>query len=79
MYKQLFSRPKTFTTNTFYANVHEMYKCDKNQMSYCNVKNFKKLNFWKFWAIDKTWPTYEISSSISHVNQPFILTDGIEL
>jgi hypothetical protein len=29
----------------------------KNQMSYYNVKNFKKWNFLKFWAIDRKCPT----------------------
>jgi hypothetical protein len=32
-----------------------MYECNKNQVLYCNVKNFKKWNLWEFWAIDKTW------------------------
>jgi hypothetical protein len=34
--------PKIFITNTLCANVYKMYECDKNQMPYCNVKNFKK-------------------------------------
>jgi len=49
--------PKILTTNTLGTNAYKMYKCDKNQMPYCNVKNFKKLNFWEFWAINRTWPT----------------------
>jgi hypothetical protein len=44
---------------TLCVNVNKMYECDKNQMPYFNVKNFKKSNFWKFWAIDKTWPTLD--------------------
>ncbi len=30
-----------------------------NQLSYCNVKSFKKWKFWEFWAIDRTWPTLD--------------------
>ncbi len=37
--------PKILTTNTLNTNVHKMYECDKNQVPYCNVKNFKKMNF----------------------------------
>jgi hypothetical protein len=33
-----------------------MFKCDKNQMLYCNVQSFKKWNFRKFWAIDRHGP-----------------------
>jgi hypothetical protein len=36
-----------------------MFKCDKNQVPYYNVQNFKKWYFWEFWAIDKTWPTFD--------------------
>jgi hypothetical protein len=50
---------KIFTTNTLCVNEYKMYECDKNLMPYCNVKSFKKSNFWEFWAIDKTWPTLE--------------------
>jgi hypothetical protein len=51
-----------FTIITLCANVYKMYECDKNQMLYCNVKSFKKPNFWEFWAIDRTWPTLDLFS-----------------
>ncbi len=54
--------PKIFITNTLRVNTYKMYECDKNQMPYCNVKGFKKSNFWEFWAIDRTWPTLDIFS-----------------
>ncbi len=54
-----FVLPKIFTTNTLCVNVYKMYECHKNQMLYCNVKNFKKSNFKKFRAIYKTWPTLD--------------------
>jgi hypothetical protein len=50
---------KIFTTSTLTANVYKMFKCDKNQVSYCNVQKFKKWKFWEVWAIDKTWPTLD--------------------
>ncbi len=31
-----------FTPKTLSTNVHKMYECDKIQVPYCNVKNFKK-------------------------------------
>ncbi len=37
--------PKIFTPNTLCVSVYKMHECDKNQMPYCNVKSFKKLNF----------------------------------
>jgi len=37
--------PKMFITNTLCTNVYKMYECDKNQMPYYNVKNFKTSNF----------------------------------
>jgi hypothetical protein len=52
---------KIFITNTLIcANVYKMHECDNNQMPYCNIY-FKKnhLNFWKFWATNKTWPTLD--------------------
>jgi len=49
---------KSFALNTLCVNEYKMYKCDKNQMPCCNVKNFKKSNFCEFWAIDKTWLTF---------------------
>jgi hypothetical protein len=33
---------KIFTTSTLTTNVYQMFKCDKNQVSYCNVQNFNK-------------------------------------
>jgi hypothetical protein len=51
-----------FTISTLCVNVYKMYECDKNQMLYCNVKSFKKPNFWEFWAIDRTWPTLDLFS-----------------
>jgi hypothetical protein len=51
--------PKIFTTNILYANVYKGSECDKNKMSYCTMKNFKKSNFLGFWAIDKTWPALD--------------------
>ncbi len=51
--------PNIFITNTLCVNVYKMYKCDKNQMPYCNVKSFEKSNLWEFLAIDKTWPTLD--------------------
>ncbi len=36
---------KDFSTNTLCVNGYKMHECDKNQMSYCNVKTFKKSNF----------------------------------
>jgi hypothetical protein len=51
--------PKIFTTNTLCVNVYKMYDCENNQMPYCNVKSFKKSNFWELWTIDRTWPTLE--------------------
>ncbi len=51
--------PKIFTINTLCANVYKIYECDKNQMPYYHVKSFKKPNFYKFWAIDRTWPTLD--------------------
>ncbi len=47
------------TLNTLCVNVYKMYECDKNQMPYSNVKDFKKSNFGEFWAIDKTWSTLD--------------------
>jgi hypothetical protein len=47
--------PNIFTTNTLCVNVYKTYECEKNQMPYCNVKKFKKSNFWGFWAIDRLW------------------------
>ncbi len=40
-----FFRPKIFITNTLCTNVYKMYECDKNQMPYYNVNNFKRSNF----------------------------------
>jgi len=37
--------PKILSTNTLCINVYKMYECDKNQMPYCNVKNFKQKKF----------------------------------
>ncbi len=51
-----------FLAQDFYHKhliMYKMYECDKNQMPYCNVKSFKKSNFWKFWAIDRTWPSLD--------------------
>ncbi len=36
---------KNFIANTLCANVYKMYECDKNQMTYYNVKLFKKSTF----------------------------------
>jgi hypothetical protein len=47
--------PKILTINTLGNNVNKMNECDKNQVAYCNVRNFKKWIFWEFWAIDRTW------------------------
>jgi len=33
---------KIITTNTLVVNVCKMFKCDKNQLPYCDVQNFKK-------------------------------------
>jgi hypothetical protein len=33
-----------------------MFKCDKNQMPYCNVQNFKKWKFWEFGPLIKHGP-----------------------
>jgi hypothetical protein len=33
---------KISITNTITINVFKMFKCDKNQVPYCNVQNFKK-------------------------------------
>jgi hypothetical protein len=38
----IFFWPKVLTTNTLGINVGKIYECDKNQVPYCNVKNFKK-------------------------------------
>jgi hypothetical protein len=55
MSKQLFVTQDFYT---LYVNVYKMYECDKNQVPYYNVKSFKNSNFWEFWAIDRTWPTF---------------------
>jgi hypothetical protein len=34
--------PKILTINTLGTNVNKMNECDKNQVAYCNVRNFKK-------------------------------------
>ncbi len=39
---------KIFTTNTLCANVHKICECDKNQMSYYNVKSFQMSKFREF-------------------------------
>jgi len=65
---------KIFTTNTLCVNVYKMYECDKNQVLYCNVKSFKRSNFWEFWTIDRTWPTldkFTIFTFISEKNRYF--------
>jgi hypothetical protein len=41
-YLNKFFWPKIFTTNTLSTNVYKIYECDKNQLPYYNVKNFKK-------------------------------------
>ncbi len=57
-YLNNFFWPKISTTNVACANLYKMYECDKNQMPYYNVKSLKKSIF-KFWAIDKAWPTLD--------------------
>jgi hypothetical protein len=65
---------KIFITNTLCANVYKIYKCDKNQMPYYNVKSFKKTNFGKFWAIIKHgphWINFIILTFINENNRYF--------
>jgi len=51
-----------------------MYECDKNQMPYCNVKKFKKPNFWGFWPLIEHgphWINFIIFTFISEKNRYF--------
>ncbi len=64
--------PNFFTTNTLCLNVYKVYECDKNQMPYCNVKNFKKSNLWEFWPLikyDPHWINFTIFTFISENNR----------
>jgi hypothetical protein len=54
MFKQIIFF-EILTTNTLGVNVYKMFKCDKNQVS---IPMFK-MNFLKFLAIDRIWPTLD--------------------
>jgi hypothetical protein len=44
MNKINFSFTKIYTTNSLTINVYKIFKCDNNQMPYCNVQGSKTWN-----------------------------------
>jgi hypothetical protein len=66
--------PKIFTRNTLCTNVYKMYECGKNQMSYCNVKDFKNQFFGNFGPLmehGSYWINFIILTFISENNRYF--------
>jgi len=65
---------KIFTTNTLIASVYKMFSCNKNQVPYYNVQNFKKWNFWEFGPLIEHgphWIDFIIITFISEKNRYF--------
>jgi hypothetical protein len=56
MYKIKYCFIKKFVTNSLTINVYKTFKCDNNQMPYCNVQGSKNWDLKKKrLSIDKTW------------------------